>query len=100
MVEELQMPQRGPRGVRDVPAEQFIRAYAEHLKANDKVGAAFRHGQQHQSPSQHVSTDTPGSSVAECGGVSLSFRTTSRLHALSSLQTQQYGHSSRHDIKK
>lgn len=32
------MPQRGPRGVRDVPAEQFIRAYAEHLKANDKVG--------------------------------------------------------------
>lgn len=38
MVEELQMPQRGPRGVRDVPAEQFIRAYAEHLKANDKVG--------------------------------------------------------------
>ena len=37
MVEELQMPQRGPRGVRDVPAEQFIRAYAEHLKANDKV---------------------------------------------------------------
>ena len=41
MVEELQMPQRGPRGVRDVPAEQFIRAYAEHLKANDKVGAAF-----------------------------------------------------------
>ena len=41
MVEELQMPQRGPRGVRDVPAEQFIRAYAEHLKANDKVRAAF-----------------------------------------------------------
>ncbi|CAK0765036.1 hypothetical protein CVIRNUC_003218 [Coccomyxa viridis] len=37
MVEELQMPQRGPRGVRDVPAEQFIRAYAEHLKANDKI---------------------------------------------------------------
>ena len=42
MTEELQMPQRGPRGVRDVPAEQFIRAYAEHLKANDKVGAASR----------------------------------------------------------
>ncbi len=42
MTEELQMPQRGPRGVRDVPAEQFIRAYAEHLKANDKVCAAFR----------------------------------------------------------
>ena len=35
------MPQRGPRGVRDVPAEQFIRAYAEHLKANDKVRAVF-----------------------------------------------------------
>ena len=28
-----------PRSVRDVPAEQFIRAYAEHLKANDKVGS-------------------------------------------------------------
>jgi hypothetical protein len=49
MVEELQMPQRGPRGVRDVPAEQFIRAYAEHLKANDKVGLlclAPRRGEQ------------------------------------------------------
>ena len=42
MVEELQMPQRGPRGVRDVPAEQFIRAYAEHLKANDKVSVCRR----------------------------------------------------------
>lgn len=28
-----------PRSVRDVPAEQFIRAYAEHLKANDKVSS-------------------------------------------------------------
>jgi len=44
MVEELQMPQRGPRGVRDVPAEQFIRAYAEHLKANDKVGRPIING--------------------------------------------------------
>jgi len=26
-----------PRGVRDVPAEEFIRAYADHLKTNDKV---------------------------------------------------------------
>jgi hypothetical protein len=31
-----------PRSVRDVPAEQFIRAYAEHLKANDKVGSCER----------------------------------------------------------
>ena len=29
-----------PRNVRDVPAEEFIKAYAEHLKANDKVGTA------------------------------------------------------------
>jgi small subunit ribosomal protein S19e len=28
-----------PRNVRDVPAEEFIRAYAAHLKANDKVSA-------------------------------------------------------------
>lgn len=26
-----------PRGVRDVPAEEFIKAYADHLKTNDKV---------------------------------------------------------------
>jgi hypothetical protein len=25
------------RGVRDVPAEEFIKAYADHLKTNDKV---------------------------------------------------------------
>ena len=27
-----------PQGVRDVPAEAFIKAYAAHLKSNDKVG--------------------------------------------------------------
>ena len=32
-----------PRNVRDVPAEEFIKAYAEHLKANDKVGISLRH---------------------------------------------------------
>jgi len=26
-----------PRNVRDVPAEEFIRAYAAHLKANDRI---------------------------------------------------------------
>ncbi|CAL8467951.1 g7489 [Coccomyxa elongata] len=26
-----------PRGVRDVPAEEFIKAYADHLKTNDKI---------------------------------------------------------------
>lgn len=26
-----------PRGVKDVPAELFIKAYAQHLKQNDKV---------------------------------------------------------------
>lgn len=26
-----------PKSVKDVPAEEFIKAYAEHLKANDKV---------------------------------------------------------------
>ena len=39
MTEEVQLPQRGPRGVRDVCAEQLIRAYAEDLKANNKVCA-------------------------------------------------------------
>ena len=28
-----------PRNVRDVPAEEFIKAYAAHLKSNDKVQA-------------------------------------------------------------
>ena len=27
-----------PRAVKDVPPEQFIEAYAAHLKTNDKVG--------------------------------------------------------------
>lgn len=26
-----------PKSVKDVPAEDFIKAYAAHLKANDKV---------------------------------------------------------------
>lgn len=27
----------GPKGVKDVPAEAFIKAFAAHLKKNDKV---------------------------------------------------------------
>lgn len=31
-----------PKSVKDVPKDQFIAAYASHLKANDKVCAAAR----------------------------------------------------------
>ena len=30
-----------PKAVRDVHPETFIKAYAAHLKANDKVGLSF-----------------------------------------------------------
>lgn len=33
-------PYTGPVGVKDLPAETFIQAYATHLKQNDKVGSA------------------------------------------------------------
>jgi ribosomal protein S19E (S16A) len=36
MAEEEAREER-PKGVRDVPAEAFIKAYAAHLKSNDKV---------------------------------------------------------------
>jgi hypothetical protein len=63
MVEELQMPQRGPRGVRDVPAEQFIRAYAEHLKANDKVGLLCLHSKPGEFRSVSTANATPYSAA-------------------------------------
>lgn len=35
--EQQQHAPSGPTAVKDVPAEQFIQAYAAHLKTNDKV---------------------------------------------------------------
>ena len=32
------------RNVRDVPAEEFIKAYAAHLKSNDKVTPCLKPG--------------------------------------------------------
>ena len=43
-----------PRNVRDVPAEEFIRAYAAHLKSNDKVPGLACSPQQHTSGSATV----------------------------------------------
>jgi len=40
--------------VRDVPAEQFIRAYAEHLKANDKVGRPIIDGGAQMAALRHM----------------------------------------------
>ena len=61
-----------PRNVRDVPAEEFIKAYAAHLKSNDKV-PALRWAVHQAAASQHWDSGggCPSTCVAAESAISL-----------------------------
>lgn len=60
-----------PRAVKDVPAEQFIEAYAAHLKTNDKVSWRPAGSAEAQQPGlegvQRPARDTRRAGEAACG---------------------------------